>query len=138
MSEFEREYKGHTIKLGYDFEFSADSVGRFPTMKQIEVAIDEIERKVYAKTPALLFEQYGMKSGSVIEVVATRPHERNSVWIQVGGKRKASSSVYADTPENRAIMQDITAHWAAIKAANKSVAGLMERLTRVELREVEK
>lgn len=55
MSEFEREYKGHTIKLGYDFEFSADSVGRFPTMKQIEAAIDELERKVYAKTPALAY-----------------------------------------------------------------------------------
>lgn len=138
MSEFEREYKGHTIKLGADFQFTANGVGRFPTMKQLEAAIDELDRKVYAKTPAIMFDQYGVGMGKVIEVVATRPHDRDSVWIQIGGKRRTSSSVYADTPENRAIMQEIVAHLAAIKAANKSMSGLIERLTRVELREVEK
>lgn len=138
MIEFEREYKGHTIKLTGDFEFSADNVGRFPTMKQLEAAIDDLERKVYIKTPAIMFDEYGMNAGGVIEVVATRPHGRGSVWIKIDGKRKTSSSVYADTAENRALLAEVCACRDRIKVERERIDGLMSRLTRVELREAEK
>lgn len=137
MSRFEvklDDYKDHEIVVRPNSgRFSAVGFDSYETLGDLKKAIDASLKIKYKPVPVLVVDVH---YGSFKEAVATCPHKsaysKDSVWIKEDGKRSTSTNAYADSQENRAILEKIAEHRTQEKQHRMRADDMAKQLSRAE------